>query len=241
MNKKIFPVVALLLTAVMGLSLAACSTTTAETNSGKHVADPNGIGGEGILDDGGAINPGDPQQVVTGIHAEGEHQIVLGEDEDAYELVNTELATWSNNGHTANRVRNNSTDAYTVFTLDISEVTDVSKVGVMVTLINTRPNACIWVSSDRTNWEVIGYEQESLAMYADYSEHISELRGAEVSDSNLYQCYYALGEYAVQGQPLYIKCGYSEDYNPNSSSKLGADIIDYISWFETFELVYEWI
>ena len=78
-------------------------------------------------------------------------------------------------------------------------------------------------------------------MYADYSEHISELRGAEVSDSNLYQCYYALGEYAVQGQPLYIKCGYSEDYNPNSSSKLAAHIIDYISWFETFELLYRWI
>ena len=243
-KKKIVSVIAFLLTAVMGFALASCDLSSNELQngtSGKHTVDPNGMGGEGILDDGGAINPGEPQYVPTGIKAEGEHQIVLGEDEEYYELVNTELATWSNSGYTTNRVRNNGEDAYTIFTLDISDLEDVSKVGVMVTLIHTRPNACIWVSSDRVNWEVIGYEQENLSMYADYAEHIDDLRGQTVSDSNLYQCYYALGEYAVKGQPLYVKCGYSEDYNPDSDSKLGADIIDYISWYEVFEFVYEWI
>lgn len=207
---------------------------------GKHVVDPNGMGGEGILDDGGAINPGEPQYVATGVNAEGEHQIVLGQDDEYYEFFGTELAAWSNSGYTVNRVRANSPDVYTIFTLDISELEDVSKVGVMLTLINTRPNTCISVSTDKASWTDIGWESPDLKVEADYSEHIDDLRGKTVSDKNLYQCYYLLGDYAVKGQPLYIKCGYSNEYYSGTTEE-GTDVIDYISWFETFEFVYEWI
>jgi hypothetical protein len=176
--------------------------------------------------------------VCTGIRTEGEHQIVLGTDEEYYEFVGTAMRTWTNSGNTVDRVSTSSLDAYMIFTLDISSLTDVSKVGVMLTLINTRPHTCISVSTDKQHWTDIGWN-ETGGVTADYKELITDLRGKTVSDKNLYQCYYALGDYAVAGQPLYIKCGYSDDYN-NSTEMNGADIIDYISWFSVFEFTYEW-
>lgn len=249
-HKKTVSVVLSLL-AVFGCTvlLGSCDNTATSSGgnqkTGEHVADTAPLDGKGVLDDGGDINFSEPVVTAVGVKAEGEHQIVLGTDEDKYELSGgAVLATWENSGFTFNRVRCNKNADGSVCTLtfkmDFSNASDLSKIGCVITLINNRTYTCISVSSDQENWTDIGYAAEA-GIHGDYSAHITNLLGNEVSDSNLYQCYYALGEYVTSSKVLYVKCHYSDAYNTGLPSKVGTDVIGYASYFDSFEIEYDYL
>jgi hypothetical protein len=215
------------------------STETKE-KIGAHVADPVPMDGNGVLDDGGDINFSEPVVTAIGVNTSGEHLIVLSTDTDKYTLSeDAVLAEWSNSGHTYNRVRCDETASVT-FTMDFSGAADTSKVGCMITLINTRTYTCISVSSDGQNWTDIGYAGD-VGIYGDYTKHITSLLGDEVTDSNLYQCYYSLGKYITSSKILYVKCHYSDQYNTELASKTGTDVIGYVSYFDSFEIEYDYL
>lgn len=249
MNKKIihgiFAVVAASLAAFSVAAFAGCETTSEQRrNSTGHIVNPNGIGGENVLDDGGGINTTEPVLTAVGVEAKGEHRILLGQDTAGYELFGSAvLAEWQNSGYTFNRVRCNADgkgEYGVIFQYDAAGVADLSKIGFMVTLIFNRAYTCISVSTDKTNWTDIGYG-ENNGIKADYSERITDLLGNTVSDGNLYQCYYALGKYAKKGSPLYIKCGYSTAYPNALPSNVGTDVIAYASFIDELEVRYEYL
>lgn len=208
-----------------------------------HVVDPNGMGGEGILDDGGSINPTEPVEVAVGVELEGEHQIVIGQDKDKYELNNTDdTATWQNSGFTFNRIRHGSEEDTTTFTFDFSHLEDTSKVGAMVTLINSRTYTCIQVSTDKTNWTDIGYaDKQYNGVKGDYTTHIDELLGNQVADTNLYQCYYKLGEYIGDSKVIYLRTTYSDAHYTKLPSPAGTDVIGYVSYFDELTVKYDYL
>lgn len=249
MSKKIisniFACMAVSLAAFSAVAFVGCeSTGNKQQSSTGHIVNPDGIGGENILDDGGGINTTQPELTATGVEVDGKHKIILGEAETGYELFGSAtLAKWSNSGFTFNRVRCNKDDKGeygVIFSYDTSAVADISKLGFMVTLIFNRQYSCISVSTDKTNWTDIGYG-ENNGIKADYSERITDLLGNTVSDGNLYQCYFKLGEYAKKGSPLYIKCGYSEAYPNALTSPVGTDVIAYASFFDELEVHYEYL
>lgn len=250
MNKRLFMGIVAVVLALSGMfcimSSAGCTETNfqKQQNSTGHVVNPDGMGGEDVLDDGGGINSSEPVLTAVGVNTSGEHRIILGEDTENYELYgNATLAEWSNSGFTFNRVRCNKDDngEYgVIFKFDTGGISDISKVGFMVTLIYSRAYTCISVSTDRENWTDIGYGEDN-GVKADYAERVTELLGNAVSDGNLYQCYYSLGEYAKSGSPLYIKCGYSADYPNALASPAGTDVIAYASFYDSCEVKYEYL
>lgn len=245
MNRKIFKTIfaglAVSAAVFVGVAFAGCSDTDGPQNGKGHIVNPNGMGGENILDDGGGINNTEPVLTATGVETSGEHKIILGEATEGYELYGGGvLADWSNSGFTFKRVRCNKDGSGVIFGFDTSSVEDVSKIGFMVTLIFSRQYSCISVSTDKTNWTDIGYGKDN-GVKADFSERITELLGNAVSDGNLYQCYYSLGEYAEKGSPLYIKCGYSDAYPNALPSPAGTDVIAYASFFDQLKVNYEYL
>jgi hypothetical protein len=247
MSKKRNIALLMALCALLG-SAVFCGCSPSESSDsgsvkekvGAHVADPVSMDAKGVLDDGGDINFSEPVVTAIGVKTSGEHKIVLGTNTDQYTLDgDAVLAEWSNSGHTYSRVRCSQTATLT-FTMDFSGAADTSKVGCMITLINIRTYTCISVSSDGQNWTDIGYAGE-VGIYGDYTTHITSLLGDEVSDSNLYQCYYALGEYITSSKILYVKCHYSDQYNTELASPVGTDVIGYASYFDSFEIEYDYL
>ncbi len=256
MKKKIIAVMALMMTAMV--SMTGCdllmglipSEKPSPVGDGKHTIHPDGIGGEGILDDGGDIDFSDPTFLAVGVKTEGEHQIIIGDENctGSYELFGgaVDTATWSS-GFTEGevyRIRCGATNYETlegeygvIFTFDTSRLVDVSKVGVLVTLINNRAYTMISVSTDKTNWTEIGYG-EGGGVKGDYTLRTETLLGKANTDANLYSCYYELGKYAVASQPLYVKCGAST-FDSGLASKVGTDVIGLVSFFDSLEVVYE--
>lgn len=208
-----------------------------------HIVDPDGMGGEGILDDGGSINPTEPVEVAIGVETKGEHQIVIGKDKDKYETSNTDdTATWKNSDFTFNRIRHNTADQATTFTFDFSTLKDRSKVGAMVTLINNRTYTCIQVSVDKEKWTDIGYaDKQYNGVKGDYTTHIDNLLGNQVTDTNLYQCYYKLGEYIGTSSIIYLRTTYSEAHYTKLPSPVGTDVIGYVSYFDELTVKYDYL
>lgn len=230
--------------AFSSVAFVGCNSDDDKRQSAGHVLNPDGMGGENILDDGGGINVTEPVLTATGVEKDGEHKIILGETTEGYELYGgATLADWSNSGFTFKRVRcgDKGGEEYgVIFPFDTSAVSDVSKIGVMITLIYSRQFTRISVSTDKTNWTDIGYGEEN-SIKCGYSERITDLLGNTVSDGNLYQCYYELGEYAKAGSPLYVKCGYSNAYPNALASPAGTDVIAYVSFFDSLKVIYEYL
>ena len=228
---------------------AGCSfgDKTAET-SGKHVVDPTDMGGEGVLDDGGKINHSGPTEVMTGVKVSGERRIVLGLDDDKYQLnCGAKLEQWSGvPNETIYRCRITNAASNITFTLDFSDVEDTSKIGCMVTLIRFRAQMTISVSSDGEEWTEIGYPDRSATstvnIRSDYAEQIHDLRNAgyKINDSGLWQFYWNLGDYIGDSGILYLRAGYSDEHSGIlRDDGVGTDIIDHISYFKTLDYVYE--
>ena len=239
MNKKIISILSLM------LLLTGCNMQTGreDANDGKHIPDSVTMG-EGILDDGGDINHSDPEEVASGVTFEGEHRILIGENSDKYELTGgaVDTADWSNSGFTTKRIRTANTSQSVIFTVDCENITDTSKMGFMLTLINNRKYTQIAVSLDKEMWIDIGYGDSKVnGIKADYSTRVDSLLDNQVSDGNLYQCYYKLGKYAKSGQNLYVKAGYTEEHPNGLQSPTGADVIGYVSYFETMEIEYSYL
>lgn len=239
MNKKILSILSLM------ILLTGCNISTGreDVNEGKHVQDSVSMG-EGILDDGGDINHSDPEEVASGVTFEGEHKILIGTDTDKYELTGgaVDTADWSNSGFTTKRIRTSNPTQSVIFTVDCSNIEDTSKMGFMFTLINNRKYTQIAVSLDKEMWIDIGYGDSKVnGIKADYSTRIESLLDNQVSDSNLYQCYYKIGKYAKSGKSLYVKAGYTEDHSNTLQSATGADIIGYVSYFESMEIEYSYL
>lgn len=239
MNKKIISILSIL------LLLAGCNMQTGreDINDGKHIPDSVTMG-EGILDDGGDINHSDPEEVASGVTFEGEHRILIEENSDKYELTGgaVDTADWSNSGFTTKRIRTANPSQSVIFTVDCSNITDTSKMGFMFTLINNRKYTQIAVSLDKEMWIDIGYGDSKVnGIKADYSTRIDSLLDNPVSDGNLYQCYYKIGKYAKSGQKLYVKAGYTEEHPNGLQSPTGADVIGYVSYFETMEIEYSYL
>lgn len=239
MNKKIISILSLM------LLLTGCNMQTGreDTNDGKHIPDSVTMG-EGILDDGGDINHSDPEEVASGVTFEGEHRILIEENSDKYELTGgaVDTADWSNSGFTTKRIRTANPSQSVIFTVDCLNIADTSKMGFMFTLINNRKYTQIAVSLDKEMWIDIGYGDSKVnGIKADYSTRIDSLLDNPVSDGNLYQCYYKLGKYAKSGQNLYIKAGYTEEHPNGLQSPTGADVIGYVSYFETMEIEYSYL
>lgn len=231
----------LLLLSSLPFFLASCSTSTGkeDNNDGKHVADEVQMG-EGILDDGGKIGQSEPEKIATGVEVTNEHKIVIGEDTDKYILNNTvDTATWNNAEYGIKRIRTANPTQSVVFPIDYSSVSDPSNLGFMITLINTRKFTQIAVSIDQETWIDIGYGDSSCnGVKADYSHNIDNLLDHQVSDSNLYQCYYKLGKYTKSGTTLYLKAGYSEEHANGLPSATGADVIGMVAWYESMTITY---
>lgn len=262
----------LFLAGILGLTICGCSTGSGggggggTADSGKHVADTEDKMGEGILDDGGDINVSDPVQVAVDVKVEGEHRIYYGkpEDEDKVEQHNSVLGRWNSdrffringpaypdNSH-PEITREEVEDTYTIVTLDISGFADVSNVGLRVNLINIRASTLISVSTDKQHWTDIGYPDETFnGIRGDYTTHLDELYSWQTdenivdgvkSDANIFACYYLLGEYAKKGQPIYIKCGWSDAYWQGLAGKgQPCDLIAYMSYYEKMEIIYDYI
>ncbi len=190
-----------------------------------------------LIDDGGEIKVTPPSDAHTVVKTSGEHRIVIGENKACYTLTGTTEATWTNSGSTFNRVRCNA-PAELTFSMDFSGAADKTKVGCVITLISVRAHTCISVSADGENWTDIGYAEGS-GIHADHSAHCGELLGKSVSDANLYQCWYSLGDYLTDSGKLYVKCHSSDAYESSLSGDLGTDVIGYVSYFEYFEIVSE--
>lgn len=239
MNKKIISILSLM------LLLTGCNMQTGreDINDGKHIPDSVTMG-EGILDDGGDINHSDPEEVASGVTFEGEHRILIEENSDKYELTGgaVDTADWSNSGFTTKRIRTANPSQSVIFTVDCLNIADTSKMGFMFTLINNRKYTQIAVSLDKEMWIDIGYGDSKVnGIKADYSTRIDSLLDNHVSDGNLYQCYYKLGKYAKSGQNLYVKAGYTEEHPNGLQSPTGADVIGYVSYFETMEIEYSYL
>ena len=250
--KRIICLIVCLCVSFSALLCVACSgggddsSGGAEVGDKGHVRNPVGIGGEGILDDGGDINITEPVLTAIAEKHSGEHKIIVNENKDSYELIGsgTDEATWANSGATFNRIRcgldGEGKEYGVIFKFDISSLSKIDEVGCVVTLIANRKYTCISVSADKINWTDIGYG-ELNGIKADYSERTDKLLDTEVSDSNLFQCYYSLAKYAEQGKPLYLKCGYSDKYENSLPSPVGTDVIAYVSWFESLTFEYEYL
>ncbi len=209
-----------------------------ETDDGKeHTRSGETMDPGTLIDDGGEIKVTPASDARTVVRTAGEHRIVIGENKACYTLTGTTEATWSNSGSTFNRVRCNA-PAELTFSMDFSGAADRTKVGCVITLIAVRAHTCISVSADGENWTDIGYA-EGDGIHADLSVHVNELLGKSVSDANLYQCWYALGDYLPENGKLYVKCHSSDAYGSNLSGDLGTDVIGYVSYFEYFEVVNE--
>ena len=237
---------------VLMLAFAGCGNGAADA-AGKHVVNPDGMGGETVLDDGGAIIQTGPTQVLRGVSFKKERRIVLGLDDDDYELNNASVTEWSS-AHTAGvpedvtiyRCQTTSPDSSIIFELDFSGVEDKSDIGCRVTLICTRSHTSLSVSTDKETWTEIGYPDTAAVstsyIKCDYGEHITDLRNAgyQINDNNLWQFYYRLGDYIGESDVIYLRAGYSEEHNgvlPENG--VGADIIDHVRYFEQLDLIYE--
>lgn len=244
-RNKIIP---LLLTFFGTLPLiSGCSSENGGNNSSSdkplHVVDPNGMGGEDILDDGGKINPSDPIEVAVGVETFGEHRIIIGEDKDKYQTNGDDTAIWKNGDNVFNRIRHNDQGTESIFTLNFEHLTDTSRIGVMVNLINNRTYSCIQISNDMTAWTDIGYaDKEYNGIKGDYTTCATTLLGKEVSDSNLYQCYYQLEKYLRDDSKiLYLKTTWSDQHYTKLASPVGTDLIGYVSYFDELEIKYDYL
>ncbi len=245
-------VFALIATLAFAFTLAGCGGKGAE-KIGKHIGNPDGMGGENVLDDGGAIIQTGPTQVLRGVAFKKEKRIVLGLDDDDYELRNAKVTEWTGayaagvpEDVTIDRCQITSPDSSITFEFDFSGVEDKSRVGCRVTLISTRSHTTLSVSTDMEHWTEIGYPDTSAVstsyIKCDYGEHITDLRNAgyEINDNNLWQFYYLLGDYIGESDVIYLRAGYSDEHNGVlTENGVGADIIDHVSYFESLDLVYE--
>ena len=181
--KRIICLIVCLCVSFSALLCVACSGGGDDSSGGAeigdkgHVRNPVGIGGEGILDDGGDINITEPVLTAIAEKHSGEHKIIIGQNKESYEFFgdNSE-AEWSNSGATFNRVRcgldGEGKEYGVIFKFDISSLSKIDEVGCVVTLIANRKYTCISVSADKTNWTDIGYG-ELNGIKADYSERIT--------------------------------------------------------------------
>ena len=259
MNKKFLSVFAILSALTVGLAAVGCSeggtSGSQDVNDGKHVRDEASMGGEGVLDDGGRIIYSEPILKATGVryNPEDEHRIYLGKDTDKYEIEGAANVVHSWFSNTFYRLQCNNGNL--IFPLVFDDDVDLSRVGMRLNLINNRCYTEISISFDgRNNWIPIGYaDEEYKGIRGDYTQHLEKLYNWETeedvvvsSDSNIYECYYLLGDYALMaanyGVPLYVRCSRNEtDYWGGLPSKDGTDVISFISYYDSLEVVYEYL
>lgn len=170
------------------------------------------------------------------------HDIVLGEHESLYELSEGfVLGKWDFNGTYKDspfiRAQSMNENQFIIFTIDFSGVEDKSQIGFSANMNKSRPNPLVQISTDKVNWDDIGYQQGIVGIYnSDYAEMITSLRGRAVADSNLYRMYWSLADYAEDLETdghIYVKFGFSEEYeNSISGPAVGSDVIDGIAYYE---------
>lgn len=173
------------------------------------------------------------------------HDIVLGEDETAYELSEgLNLVSWNCNGTIANspfkRAQSQKANQYVTFTLDFSGLTDKSEIGFSANMIIVRRLPLITVSTDGQTWEHIGFQNGTPKhrYNSDFNEKVTHLRGREVNDSNLHRLYWSLSDYADKIGPdglLYVRFGFTDEYENTlaaSGGNIGADVIDGVTYYE---------
>lgn len=228
-----------------GAAIAGCSGGgDADRGDRLHIADTRPLGGDKLLDDGGAINSssgGTAFIFKNAVYEESaEHKISFESDSDKYETVGGQArGTWSNSGNTYGRFQVTAESRAVIFKLDFTGVEDTSNIGCMVNIIATRGSVLLSVSTDKENWKDIGYNLPT-GVVCDAKYHREELNGNEVKDNNLYAMYYLLGEYIGESKVLYLKAGFSRAYFQGASAAdngIGADLIDHIAYYDSIKLV----
>lgn len=228
-------------TLVAAMCFAGCSTKPGDKFN--HIVDPNPIGGEKLLDDGGKIKSQDSVFAFKGVEfaEEDEHIISFDTDADKIEADGIKQAEWKNSGQVFKRytITANSAKATATFKLDFSSAENTIDAGMAVNLIASRGSVLLSVSTDKEKWINIGYNTEE-GIRCDAKVHLEELGGKKINDRNLYRMYYLLGEYLGESKVLYVRAGFSRDYYQGPSApdnNVGADLIGYICYYDKMKIV----
>ncbi len=228
---------------VTGSAIAGCAGNGAGLNGDKlHTVDSRPLGGDTLLDEGGAIKTGGSvYSFQKAVYEESdEHKIFFKTDTDKFELIGGQtVGAWNNSDNSYGRIQVMAESKAVIFKMDFSEAEDVSNIGCALNLIACRGSVLLSVSTDKENWKDIGYNSPN-GIICDAKIHLDELNGNGVKDTNLYRMYYLLGEYLGESKILYLKAGFSQSryQGPDAANnKIGSDLIDYIAYYDSIKLV----
>ena len=188
---------------------------------------------------------------------QGMHQIVLdpeleGTEGNGYTFSEgNSVRQWTCNGTYPDspfgRAQSTGADKYITFTMDFSDLDDVSKVGISANMIGTRGRTHVEVSTDNQEFTTIGYSNDNGVYVtndycsdfkSDYMELVTSLRGNSVNDSHLYNYFWSLGEYMGESKVVYVRFGWQEEWqNGLQSPAVGADVIDHVCFYDVLNIV----
>ena len=214
--------------------------------------------GDDVFEDTLPITVNEGTAIITSgaVTYSGMHQIVIdpelvGEEGEGYTLSGgMTTKTWDYNGTYKDspfgRMQADGAGKYVTFEYDFSSLDDVSKVGFSANMIGTRARTLIEVSTDNQDFVTIGYSDDPSRggnnyycsdYHSDYKQHVTSLRGFEVGDPNLYNYFWSLGEYIGESKKIYVRFGYTDEYqNDLESQAVGADVIDNICFYDSLEI-----
>lgn len=230
---------------VAAVALVGCGGAQGGSGTNKHVPDPKPLGGENILDDGGAIkDTGSVFSLTCAEYAEeAEHKISFQTDTDKYELYGSQkLSTWNNSDSQFGRIQVTNAANGAIFKFDFTGVEDTSNVGCALNLIACRGSVLFSVSADKEHWIDIGFNQPDGIRCDAMVNSLEELSGKKVKDNNLKRAYFLLGEFVDESKVLYFRASFSKNYfqgTDAANNGIGADLIDYIAYYDNIKLVGE--